>query len=227
MSIVFCREFSEAILIRLESLIVQHHCKFKELFPDCRLIPKHHFMCHYPFVVRQSGPLISLWTMRFEGKHNYFAQLANNTKNFKNICHTLAWRHQQYSAVAFKKFSTQIALKADNIFLQKLYQFSNSFDVIELLRNSDQFRDCNVDTEICTTNQIWFKNYNYKLNFVVCFGHESIFPKFGIISEFLLTNESTCYLLLRQLNVEYFDRHFFSYRVNNIGEVCISFMRCK
>ena len=32
--------------------------------------------------------------MRFEAKHRYFKQLANNIGNFINIPHTLAMRHQ-------------------------------------------------------------------------------------------------------------------------------------
>ena len=40
------------------------------------------------------GPLRSLWCMRFEGKHQYFKNLARNTRNFLNISATLSDRHQ-------------------------------------------------------------------------------------------------------------------------------------
>lgn len=83
MSYLFCRKFSESTLECLKYSIIKHHKLFIKLFPDNRLIPKHHLMCHFPHVIRKCGPLISLWTMRFEGKHNYFAQLASRTKNFK------------------------------------------------------------------------------------------------------------------------------------------------
>ncbi|XP_035710488.1 uncharacterized protein LOC118436458 isoform X2 [Folsomia candida] len=211
LNIVFCRNFSEAILFKLDSLIITHHSKFKELFPENRLIPKHHFMCHYSYVIRQTGPLISLWTMRFEGKHNYFVQLANHTKNFRNISYTLSIRHQQYAAVMSKNIVLN-ELKVENILSIKLCQFSNPFDAIELLRKVNGFEKCDEETEICTTNQIWFNNYNYKHNYIVCFGHDPVFPKFGVIVEFLITDEKTCYLLLNKLEVQYFDRHYFSYR---------------
>lgn len=42
-----------------------------QLFPDT-LKPKHHFLCHYPSLIFQFGPLIRLWTLRFESKHGYF-----------------------------------------------------------------------------------------------------------------------------------------------------------
>lgn len=42
------------------------------------------------------GPLINHWTTRFEAKHKYFKHLANVMGNFKNICYSLALRHQLY-----------------------------------------------------------------------------------------------------------------------------------
>lgn len=96
MSYIFSREFSKSSILSLKILIIKHHKLFKTLFPEQNLIPKQHFMTHYPYIIEKSGPLISLWTMRFEGKHNYFAQLAHNNRNFTNICFSLARRHQQY-----------------------------------------------------------------------------------------------------------------------------------
>ena len=40
------------------------------------------------------GPPSRYWCMRFEAKHSYFKSLAQRVNNFKNICKTLAYRHQ-------------------------------------------------------------------------------------------------------------------------------------
>ena len=48
------------------------------------------FFCRY-------GPLVRFWCMRFEGKHNYFKDIAHRVKNYKNIAKTMAERHQQFS----------------------------------------------------------------------------------------------------------------------------------
>ena len=40
------------------------------------------------------GPLINHWTTRFEAKHKYFKHYANIMGNFKNVCYSLAMRHQ-------------------------------------------------------------------------------------------------------------------------------------
>lgn len=42
------------------------------LFPDVPLRLKHHYLIHYPQLCLHFGPLIHLWTMRFESKHSYF-----------------------------------------------------------------------------------------------------------------------------------------------------------
>lgn len=64
------------------------------LFPHNKLKPKHHFLAHYPDLTLQCGPLIRLWTLRFEGKHSYFKNCARTATNFKNITKTLTEKHQ-------------------------------------------------------------------------------------------------------------------------------------
>lgn len=41
------------------------------------------------------GPMVHFWCMRFEGKHNYFKDLAHRIKCFKNIPKSMAYRHQE------------------------------------------------------------------------------------------------------------------------------------
>lgn len=68
------------------------------IFSDRPLKPKHHFLLHYPDLIIKFGPLIHLWTLRFESKHTYFKQCALKLHNFKNLCSTLAERHQLLQA---------------------------------------------------------------------------------------------------------------------------------
>lgn len=51
----------------------------KELFPSQKLKPKHHYLTHYPALILKFGPLIRLWTMRFESKHSYFKRCVRRT----------------------------------------------------------------------------------------------------------------------------------------------------
>ena len=82
----------------LDVLIQEYLESRKALFPESNLKPKHHYLRHYPALILKFGPLIRLWTMRFESKHSYFKRCARNLKNFKNLCHTLSERHQMLQA---------------------------------------------------------------------------------------------------------------------------------
>lgn len=54
--------FSPVVTVNLCSylshLIADHHSYFKELYPNSALLPKHHFMVHYPRCLITSGPAI-------------------------------------------------------------------------------------------------------------------------------------------------------------------------
>jgi len=82
----------------LEDLICTFLKLYVEAFGQEKVIPKHHYMIHYPRHLRMFGPLRHMWCMRFEGKHQYFKNVAVSLKSFKNITKTLAKRHQMRQA---------------------------------------------------------------------------------------------------------------------------------
>lgn len=70
-------------------LLVEEYLESRAaIFSDRPLKPKHHFLLHYPDLIIKFGPLIRLWTLRFESKHTYFKQCARKLHNFKNLCST-------------------------------------------------------------------------------------------------------------------------------------------
>ena len=70
-----------------------------ECFPEVKLKPKHHFVSHYPALTVCFGPLIRLWTLRFESKHFYFKKAIRNGQNFINVTKTCADKHQLLQAL--------------------------------------------------------------------------------------------------------------------------------
>lgn len=74
----------------LDSLISEHRHRFTSVLPQANLIPKHHFVEHYPQLIKSFGPLVSLWTMRFEGKHRFFKKIIRQTNCFRNILKSMA-----------------------------------------------------------------------------------------------------------------------------------------
>lgn len=92
--LVVCPIHTNESIAYLESKISEHRYRYQELFPERRLLPKHHFLEHYPAMIPLFGPLILLWTMRFEAKHAFFKQVVRHTNCFKNITLSLANKHQ-------------------------------------------------------------------------------------------------------------------------------------
>jgi hypothetical protein len=92
--IVFAPAITKKLSYFLAHLIDDHHAYFKELFPDERLLPKHHFSVHYPTCLVKSGPPVRYWCVRFEARHSFLKELAKLSHDYRNICQTLAVRFQ-------------------------------------------------------------------------------------------------------------------------------------
>lgn len=107
-------ETTTGIAGHLRDLIKEHHVMFHQLYPHNPMTPKFHYLIHMPqWIVRwvvellvvilmflsvpiRHGPLVRMWCMRYEAKHQYFKRWATIMGNFKNIAKTLAMHHQRY-----------------------------------------------------------------------------------------------------------------------------------
>ena len=98
-------------------LIEDYVHRRRSLFPDVKLRPKHHYLSHYRMLTRKFGPLIRLWTMRFESKHQFFKRCMRNSRNFINVTGMLAKRHQLLQAYlsGAPRFPTNEALINSNL----------------------------------------------------------------------------------------------------------------
>ncbi|KAF4517453.1 hypothetical protein B566_EDAN004491 [Ephemera danica] len=70
--------------------LLRYHTMRVELFPYVSLRPKLHYFTHYPQLNTIFGPLIRLWTLRFECRHASVKQAAHISKNFINAPKTMA-----------------------------------------------------------------------------------------------------------------------------------------
>ena len=88
----------------LSCLHLWHCCIFKDpncagfllLYPDAKILPKLHFLVHYPTQIERYGPLIHSWTMRHEAKLSYVKR-SSCRGNFKNIPLTVGKKHQLWT----------------------------------------------------------------------------------------------------------------------------------
>ena len=75
---------------------------FKEIYPHEKLLPKHHYMLHYPAQIERFGPLIQCWTMRHEAKLSFMKKVSR-LSNYKNICKTVAKKHNYWMCYQFHR----------------------------------------------------------------------------------------------------------------------------
>ncbi|XP_047995688.1 uncharacterized protein LOC125233664 isoform X1 [Leguminivora glycinivorella] len=91
--ILLMSEIDCSMIEYLKYLVTEHHEQYLEYFNDT-LKPKHHFMIHYPSIIKSIGPLKHIWCMRFEAKHKQLKQTAYNTSSKRNIPLTLMIKQQ-------------------------------------------------------------------------------------------------------------------------------------
>ena len=78
-------EIRLSCLSYLDQLICQYLSLKRKLFSLVPLHPKHHFVRHYPYLILEFGPLIKVWTMRFESKRTFFKRAIRYLDNFINV----------------------------------------------------------------------------------------------------------------------------------------------
>lgn len=76
----------------LEILIEEHHNLYINLFGDLK--PKHHFLVHYPNLMRKIGPLKYVSSMRYEARHRQLKINASVVKSRVNMPVTLSIKNQ-------------------------------------------------------------------------------------------------------------------------------------
>ena len=74
-----------------------------DVFPNVIMKPKGHFLQHYPATIRKFALLIK--TLRFESKNGYFKSTFQSNKNRKNVCYSMAERHQMLMYIHYAKSS--------------------------------------------------------------------------------------------------------------------------
>lgn len=82
----------ESDVVQLE-LLIGHFLRSYQEFFNTHLAPKFHFLTHYANTIREMGPVIFTWMMRFEAKHKVLPSF-EKSECFKNIALTIAEGHQ-------------------------------------------------------------------------------------------------------------------------------------
>lgn len=183
-----------------------HRQLLQEVFTNLRLRPKHHYIEHYPHLIRCFGPLVHLWTMRFEGKHKVFKKRVCDTHNYKNVLKTLAERHQDMrafylSSPHFFKPPVQTS-KVESVFVESLP--TDTHALISRITDS---------STVYGTKQATIQGTVFAVGMFVCTGLYAALPVFKEIRNILLIG-SDVFFLLKDYETWYVE-HLRSYELTN------------
>jgi len=185
---VYSEKFSEHDIIILDMLIREHRFLFRAAFPEQRFKPKHHYVEHYPALIREFGPLVNFQTIRFEAKHGFLKKIVHQVMNFKNICSTLANRHQLWQTYL---------LSDGNYFKNSLECKGPSRLLIDLLSPVQQHvikKRLPTISEIADNEEIRVFGQLYRPGMFVAHGFAHGHPDFCRIDQILSVDEKIFFL---------------------------------
>lgn len=192
-------KISQGQIAYLKILIEDYIQSRSTLFPDSPLKPKHHYLVHYPDLIVQFGPLIRLWTLRFESKHCYYKQCARRLRNFKNLCCSLAERHQLLQAYlcSGQLFSPDIQVVGlTSNFEERLYSHGIQHALSRTLTSRANIKELSA---------VVFKNTKYSKGMVVAVEVSDSGIIFGNIVLILLDQNRVLLVLEKHQSVKLVD----------------------
>nr|XP_054597976.1 uncharacterized protein LOC129152226 isoform X1 [Nothobranchius furzeri] len=217
-SIVFAPTVTLGLAVFLKQLIIEHHVLFKKIY-DRNLIPKHHFMIHYPRMIVMFGPISQLWCMRFEAKHNPLKRHAHVVGNFKNISKTLSYKHQVQQMYSFK-LSDPFSQKIDvtNTCLVTISSLEKAEVILDNLRTIHH--DLTLNSSVYVTHTVGVLGQTYKTGTVLTLKvNNKGDPLFGeIICIMPQTDTGSVMIFVKIITVKYSDEHFYAYAVKETND---------
>ena len=189
----------------LEILIEEHHQQFVGLYPEESVIPKMHIMIHFPQQILNYGPLVHTWTMRHEAKLRVIKRAAR-VSNFKNVCQTVAKRHQHL--LCFYLHSNLLDKPVKTGPCKTLSYITQSECVQSILREQYQLTN---ECALFTTSFLIYNGVTFKPNAFVVLSYDVLLPTFCKIRIRILIVNREIFLIMNEYTTQYFDSHYHAY----------------
>ena len=207
--IIMCPWSSADLCAVLKLTIEEHHKSFIALYTESAVIPKFHFLLHYPKQILNVGPMVRTWNMRNEAKLNLFKQ-TSRLGNFKNISFSIANRHQRllcYELSTANILNMPMECGPCDQPLPMESEPQCVQDAVQLLLPT-------ASSNITIAHPTWVKllGTTLKRNAYIITGCDGLHPTFAkifgisVVLDIVLLRVSHC-------TVEYFDDHYHAYAV--------------
>ena len=125
------------------------------------LKPKHHFLVHYPSVMRKVGPLWHISCMKFESKHREGKRTSHSSICRVNICRTIALKHQLILNYRFlSKNSTYPCYTCGRIRKVPIHSLPSVTNFIQLLPVSERQSQQEIYNGRSAGRQYWCPHWH-------------------------------------------------------------------
>lgn len=207
----------------LKILIEEHHQMFTQIYPEWSVIPKMHFLIHYPEQIMALGPLVRSWTMRHEAKL-YLLKCAGRISNFKNISQSISCRHQRlmcYELASGGLLHPNIECGPSNSALARSLRNETT-----CIKDHIHSLVPDISDDVIITRSSWVKicglTYKSTCTFILwkISNAELAEPTlwFGCIDEILVASSTLILFLVCVYRSNYFDEHYHAYVVHRTSE---------
>ena len=102
---------SKETVVYLKIIIEEHLKLFKRLFPKCSIIPKQHYLIHFPETINAHSNPSRYNCMRWEAHNKSVKSISKAKKNYKNVPKTIANEIAKLEAVASHCYSQEVNIK--------------------------------------------------------------------------------------------------------------------
>lgn len=197
----------------LQCLIHEHHELYIAHFGDLK--PKHHFLIHYPRLLKLIGPLSSVSSIRYEGHHRQFKSAANICSSRKNITYTLAMKNQLVFScriLANKNLLRHIEYGSENILfsnLSKEYIFFFTSYGQEVAENSFAAKYVKISGTKYYSDQCLMLSFDNDL------------PLFGKILFILVYKQVDVFFIFGKFETVCLNKHLHAYEVQDTEELFV------
>ena len=198
----------------MRELIVEYDQMKSRLLPDLLRTPKDHYLLHYADQFVLFGPLGHLWTVRFEAKHQYFCRVSKLNRCMKNICKSMAKRHQYKDAMACNQRTL--------INSPLPYIVNGKKVVVRKVRSSLRHALQNIvgdDEEVCIGSELKVGHTRYGKNMSAVIKMSDGCPEFVKVLNAIYVREE--FVLACQELTSTYDPHFHSYLVEKTPKVSL------
>ena len=219
--IIFSKTIHESTHMLLDIEITEYLTELSKLYPN-HMKPKHHFLIHYPRIMKSIGPLPQISCMRNESKHRDGKVTSHVAICRKNVCRTIAIKHQ---LMLNYRFSAKEEIFAT--FTSGPVKIVNFEDLDDVLNFHHLLPHYSVGMEVYLAKWIIRLGHKVKSNSIVTIFSENG-PYFHVVKAILLSENNfqiitktlhDCFLIEHLQAYKIFDNRNYSYAVLNLCDI--------